>query len=79
MNADQTGRKKRRWLYPVIYALFVIISMLPVYSQKPHTYEDSQDVIISLLRVAVTPYEAFAPVFHVATALIIVLILALPG
>lgn len=77
MDADQTKRKKRRWVYPVIYALFVIVSVLPVYAQKPYTYEDSQDVIISLLRVAVKPYEALAPVFHIATVVIIALVVAL--
>lgn len=75
MNTDQTKQKKRRWLYPVIYVLFSVISMLPAYAEKPFAPQDTQDVIINLLMVAVRPYGAFAPIFHVATTVIIVLIL----
>ena len=74
MNTDQAKQKKRRWLYPVIYVLFFVISMLPIYAEKPFAPHDTQDVIINLLMVAVRPYAAFAPIFHIATIVIIVLI-----
>ena len=74
MNTDQAKQKKRRWLYPVIYVLFFVISMLPAYAEKPFAPQDTQDVIINLLMVAMRPYEAFAPIFHIATIVIIVLI-----
>lgn len=77
MSVPQTEKRRRRWLYPVIYVLFVVISMLPPYAQKPYGYQDTQDVIINLLMVAVEPYEAFAPIFHIATIVIIILIVAL--
>ncbi|MFH1929405.1 MAG: hypothetical protein ABIK79_14705 [Chloroflexota bacterium] len=77
MSVQQTEKTKPRWLYPVIYALLVVISMLPPSAEKPYAYQDTQDVIINLLMVAVKPYEAFAPVFHVATIAIIILIVAL--
>jgi len=55
----------------------VVISMLPPYAEKPYVYQDTQDVIINLLMVAVEPYEAFAPILHIATIVIIILIVAL--
>ncbi len=71
--------KQRKWLYPVVYVVLFIISMLPLYTEKPYLPQNTQDVIISLLRVAVTPYTAFAPLFHIATLLIVALIFFRPG
>ncbi len=76
-NSNPTNQ--RRWLYPVIYLVLFIISMLPLFTQKPYLPQNTQDVIISLLRVAVTPYAVFAPLFHVATLLIVALIYFKPG
>jgi len=66
--------KKRKWLYPVLYAVFFIISMLPIYTEKPYPPQETQDVIVNLLMVATTPYKAYAPIFHVLTILMIILI-----
>ena len=77
MNVDQTNQKGRRWLYPIIYLLFLMISMLPAYTEKPYAWQDSQDVIINLLMISVDPYKAFAPLFHVATIIIVALIVVL--
>ena len=57
MNTDQAKQKKRRWLYPVIYVLFFVISMLPVYAEKPFAPQDTQDVIINLLMVAIIRFD----------------------
>jgi hypothetical protein len=64
----------RKWLYPVIYTAFFIISMLPLYTQKPYAPQDTQDVIIELLMVVTTPYKAYSPIFHILTLLMIALI-----
>jgi len=77
MNTGQTEQKRRKWLYPVIYVVFIIISMLPLYAEKPYAPQDTQDVIINLLMVAVKPYEFLAPVFHIATLIIGILIAVL--
>ena len=74
MSTEQPRQKERKWLYPTVYALLVLISMLPVYAEKPFAPQDTQDVILNLLMVSVDPYEALAPIFHVATIIIVVLI-----
>lgn len=63
--------KQRRWLYPVLYVTFFIISMLPLYTEKPYSPQETQDVLVNLLMVVTTPYKAYAPIFHVLTILII--------
>ena len=73
-NSDRAKQKRRRWLYPVVYALFVIINFLPLYTQKPYAPQDTQDVILNLLMVSIDPYRQLGPVFHIATLLIVVLI-----
>ena len=77
MSTEQTRQKERKWLYPTVYVLLVLISMLPVYAEKPFAPQDTQDVILNLLMGSVDPYEAFAPVFHLATIIIVVLIVIL--
>lgn len=78
MNSNQTKPKEHKWLYPAVYVLFLIISMLPPYAEKPFAPQDTQDVIINLLMISVDPYKAFAPVFHIVTLLIIVFIAITP-
>ena len=71
--------KKHKWLYPVLYAAFFIISMLPLYTEKPYAPQETQDVIINLLMVVTTPYKAYAPIFHVLTLLMVGLIIWRPA
>jgi hypothetical protein len=59
--------KPRKWLYPVLYIAFIIISMLPLYTEKQYAPQDTQDVIIKLLMVVTTPFKAYAQIFHVLT------------
>ena len=66
--------KQRIWLYPVLYAAFFIISMLPLYTEKPYPPQETQDVIVNLLMVATKPYKAYVPIFHVLTLLMVALI-----
>jgi len=66
--------KQRKWLYPVLYAAFFIVSMLPLYTEKPYPPQETQDVIVNLLMVATNPYKAYAPIFHVLTLLMVALI-----
>jgi hypothetical protein len=68
--AGETKPKRQKWLYPVIYLLFVIINFLPPYAEKPYAPQDTQDVILNLLMVSVDPYKQFGPVFHIGTLLI---------
>jgi hypothetical protein len=73
VSVEETKREPR-WLYPVLYLFFVVVAFLPLYAQEPYANQEIQDVIISVLVVATEPYEHYAPLFHVATLLIVVLI-----
>ena len=66
--------KQRKWQVPVLYLTFFIISMLPLVTEKPYPPQDTQDVIVNLLKVATNPYKAYAPIFHISTLLIMALI-----
>jgi hypothetical protein len=48
--------------------------MLPPYAEKPYAQQDTWDVIISLLRIAIEPFKPLAPIFHLATIVIVVFI-----
>ncbi len=54
--------KQNKWLYPVLYVVFIIISMFPVYTEKPYPPQKTQNVIMSLLKVSTTPYRVYAPI-----------------
>jgi hypothetical protein len=73
MSAEQ-AKNKPRWFYPVIYLFFVVVAFLPLYAQESYANQEIQDVIINLLMVASEPYKYLAPLFHVATLLIVLLI-----
>lgn len=77
MTIDKAEPGKRRWLYPVVYMLFLVISAIPTYAEMPFAPQDTRDVIISLYRVSLHPYEHLAPIFHIATLLIVALIAVL--
>jgi len=73
-SEDKTRQKGHKWLYPVVYLLFVIITFLPLYAEMPYEPQDTQDVILNLLMVSIDPYKHLGPVFHLATFLIVALI-----
>ena len=66
--------QRRQWVYPVLYAAVFIICMLPPYAEQPYAPQETQAVIIELLKVATTPYSAYAPIFHVVTLVLVALI-----
>lgn len=78
MNNYRTDLTKRKWFFPVVYFLFIVISVLPPITEKAFSPENTQDVIINLLMVAITPYKGWGIVFHVVTLLIILLIALRP-
>jgi hypothetical protein len=67
------------WKYMLAYGLLFLINVLPLITEKPYLPQDTQDVIINLLMVATVPYQAYGPVFHIATLLIVAGILWKPG
>ncbi|MCS6839332.1 MAG: hypothetical protein NZ699_15585 [Roseiflexus sp.] len=78
MFASRTAAKPhtQRWVYPLVYALLVIIFFLPPYAEKPYAPQETSNVIRELM-VATShpePYTALAPLFHLATVALIALI-----
>jgi hypothetical protein len=71
-------RKNRIWSSILLFIGFLILSMIPLYTQKPYASRDISNVILNLLMVADAPYRAFAPVFHIATLVLIGLIIWRP-
>jgi hypothetical protein len=68
----------RRWFYPVIFVLLLIISMLPPITQVPYDPGNTQDVIISILMVSILPYRSWGWVFHLATLAVVALAIFRP-
>jgi hypothetical protein len=68
----------RRWFYPVVYGLLIVISMLPPITQVAYDPRDTQDVIMNILMASITPYRAWGWVFHVATLGVITLAILRP-
>jgi hypothetical protein len=68
----------RKWFYPVIYGMLIVISMLPPITQVPYDPRHTQDVIMSILMVSIAPYQAWGWVFHVATLAVIALVILRP-
>ncbi|MGD1992746.1 MAG: hypothetical protein PVI59_06100 [Anaerolineae bacterium] len=69
---------ERKWFYPLIFVLLLIISMLPPITQVPYDPRDTQDVILSIMMVSILPYQSWGWVFHVATLALIGLAILRP-
>jgi hypothetical protein len=63
----------RKWFYPVVYGLLIIIAMLPPITQVTYDPRNTQDVIVNILMVSILPYRSWGWVFHVATLTVIAL------
>ncbi len=60
----------KKYFYPIIFAIFTVFSFLPPITQKPFAPEDTQLVIIELLKVALKPFVTFGFLFHLATIIL---------
>jgi hypothetical protein len=68
---ELTGRK---WFYPLGYFVVVVISMLPPLTELPYDPRHTQDVVMQILMVSITPYQAWGWVFHVMTLVFVAVI-----
>ncbi len=68
----------KKWHLPLSYIVLVLISVLPPITQAPYNPRNTQDVIFSILSIAVQPYQAWGWVFHVATLFLVLFILWRP-
>jgi len=69
----------RKWFYPAVYGLLIVISMLPLIAQVAYDPRDTQDVIMNVLMVSILPYRSWGWVFHVATLAVIALAVLRPN
>jgi hypothetical protein len=69
---------QRKWFYPLIYAILVVISMLPPITEIPYDPRHTQDVIMAILMVAIIPYQSWGWVFHAATLALVLLVALWP-
>jgi hypothetical protein len=77
--AKQKSDKHIKWKYTLVYGFLFLVNVLPLITEKPYQPQDTQDVIINLLVVSIVPYQAYGPIFHIATLLIAFAILRKPG
>lgn len=61
----------RKWFYPLVYFVLVVISFLPLYTTVPYDPRDTPQVILEILQRATLPYAAWGWVFHVLTLTVI--------
>jgi hypothetical protein len=65
----------KKWSYPLLYVLlFFLNTVFPPYASKGYSWGETGQVIYSLLRVSLKPYVHLAPIFHIATLILIILI-----
>jgi hypothetical protein len=59
---------ERKWFYPLSYFLLIILnSIVPHCTSKGYSWEDSGEVVQSVLSVSLKPYLPLAPIFHIIT------------
>ena len=64
---------ERKWFYPLVYFLLIVISMWPPYTEVAYDPRNTQDVILNILMVSTLPYQAWGWVFHLGTFAVIAL------
>ncbi len=64
-------RTERRWFYPLVYFLLLVIAFLPLYTERPYDPRDTSQVIFEILQHATLPYAAWGWVFHLLTLAVI--------
>lgn len=63
----------RKWFYPLVYFVLVVIAFLPLYTAVPYDPRNTSQVILEILQRATLPYAAWGWVFHVLTLVVIAL------
>lgn len=64
--------RNRKWFFPVLYIVFTLISFVPPITQKIYSPENTQDVILELLKTAINPYRPLGFIFHIATIILVI-------
>ncbi|PWH15137.1 MAG: hypothetical protein DDG59_11810 [Anaerolineae bacterium] len=61
------GMTQRKWFYPLVYFLSVVVAFLPLYTQKPYDPRQTSAVIFEILQSAVVASPSWGWMFHVLT------------
>lgn len=64
----------RKWFYPLVYFILIVIAMLPPITQRPYDPRNTQDVIIQILQVSLNLYQGWGWVFRLGTLGLVALI-----
>jgi hypothetical protein len=68
----------RKWFYPLVYFLLIVISMAPPITEIPYDSRQTPAVIGQILSVSLIPYQNWGWIFHVATLALIAFIAIRP-
>jgi len=74
LKGEKMG-KKRSLIW--VYVALAILMFIPLYTEKPYDPRQTSDVIKSLLMKVTDPYAAFAPIFHIGTIALVILMILL--
>jgi hypothetical protein len=68
----------KKWFYPLVYFLLVLIAFLPPITQNPFDPRQTQDVIKEILMVSISGYQSWGWIFHLLTMVLIIWIVSWP-
>jgi hypothetical protein len=69
----------RKWFYPLVYFLLVMVAFLPLYTERPYDPRQTSQVFYEVLQRSIEPYAAWGWVFHLLTLGVIALALWRPS
>ena len=82
MSAQENKRlslTERKWFYPLVYFLLVIVAFLPLYTERPYDPRQTSQVFFEVLQRSIQPYAAWGWVFHLITLGVVALALWRPA
>ncbi len=65
----------KKWALPLLYFVLIILNVIfPPITSRGYAAQDTGRVISSLLNTSIIPYVWLAPVFHIATIILVIII-----
>jgi hypothetical protein len=75
MSNGFESSSKKKWFYPLIYFFLILLnSIVPHYTSTGYSWAESGEVVKSVLSVSLKPYLPLAPIFHIATVVLLIAI-----
>ncbi|MCS6906769.1 MAG: hypothetical protein RML93_02670 [Anaerolineales bacterium] len=69
---------RKKWFYPFVYFLSLVVAFLPLYTEKPYDPRQTSTVIFEILQQATLAMPSWGWIFHVLTLAILGLALWKP-